>query len=105
MAVSYTSRSRRSGSSRGGSSEKTLTFTGTGGRKRTWATHGWFDTTSGFNQLQATVGPYALTFWRHTSREPHLTSGQEVFSAQLFKDRKLLVSTNVARDGRWAPMG
>ncbi|KAM0323351.1 hypothetical protein ACHAQA_008944 [Verticillium albo-atrum] len=70
--------------------KKSLQFTGRGGHGRVWAKDSWFKVCDSWNIIRGFAGPYSLALWRPVSR---INKGVPYYSAQLFKNGKLLVGT------------
>ncbi|KAK3996227.1 hypothetical protein QBC44DRAFT_159489 [Cladorrhinum sp. PSN332] len=82
---------------------KHMRISGHGGHGRLWAQDGWFNICDGWHIVRAFIGPYTISYWEPVSRIDNSTS---YFSAQLFKDGRLLVGAQIgnpdpASRSRW----
>lgn len=72
--------------------KKRMHISGRGGHSRLWAEDSWFKICHGWHIVRGFIGPYTLSYWQPVSR---LADGVSFFSAQLFKDGKLVATSQV----------
>ncbi|KAL9122907.1 MAG: hypothetical protein Q9187_000537 [Circinaria calcarea] len=73
-------------------SKKRVRFSGMGGHVRLWAKDSWFNICDGWHFMRAMAGPYTISYWQPISRKD---KGVSYYSAQLFKDGKRLLTTQL----------